>query len=125
MYGPIISWLNRITEQESQQPIRPTLIHRPMQYRQHLQVTYEAHISRNEGPQEATDVTSTPRRNQETPPALSGEVTEAGTDIQGEAWTVTVPPAMAILNLTNSDTNWRRATASRKRNYCAEDVSPP
>ena len=70
---------------------------------QHLQVTYEAHTSRNEWPQEAMDVTSQQRRDQETPSASSGEVTETGTDIQGEAWTVTEPPATAIFNLTNSD----------------------
>ena len=68
-----------------------------------MQVTYEAHTSRKEWPQEAMDVTSQQRRYQETPSASSGEVTETGTDIQGEAWTVTEPPATAILNLTNSD----------------------
>ena len=92
---------------------------------QRLQVTNEAHTSRNEWPQEAMNVTSPQRRDQEKPSASSGEVAEAGTDIQGEAWTVTVPPATAILNLTNSDTNLRRATTSRKWNYCEEEVIPP
>ena len=81
----IISWLNRITEQESQQPIRPTLIYRPTQYMQHLQVTYEAHTSRHEEPQEVMDVTSPPRWNQETPSASSGEGMEAGTEME-RAW---------------------------------------
>ena len=171
----IISWLSWITEQESQQPIRPTLTYRPTQYMQHLQVTYEAHISRTDWSQEAMDVTSHQRRDQEAPLASSGEVTETGTDIQGEAWTDTEPPATAISNLTNSDRsagqqdrraevtngeadhfpqlqaaspierpqvprnqtktngpsecphrrNSRRATTSRKRNYCEEEVSPP
>ena len=143
---------------------------------QHLQVTYKAHTSRNEWPQEAMDVTSQQRRDQEKPSATSREVTETGTDIQQEeAWTVTEPPATAIFNLTNSDRpagqqdrraevtngeadhfpqlqpaspkdppqvprnqtkttgssecphrrNSRRATTSRKRNYCEEEVSPP
>ena len=119
------------------------------------------------------DVTSHQRRDQEAPLASSGEVTETGTDIQGEAWTDTEPPATAIFNLTNSDRsagqqdrraevtngeadhfpqlqaaspierpqvprnqtktngpslhrrNSRRATTSRKRNYCEEEVFPP
>ena len=54
----IISWLSWITEQESQQPIRPTLTYRPTQYMQHLQVTYEAHTSRTDWPIEAMDVTT-------------------------------------------------------------------
>ena len=99
----IISWLSWITEQESQQPIRPTLTYRPTQYMQHLQVTYEAHTSRTDWSQEAMDVTSHQRRDQEAPLASSGEVTETGTDIQGEAWTDTESPATAISNLTNSD----------------------
>ena len=49
---------------------------------QHLQVTYEAHISRHEGPQEAIDVISPPRWNQVTPSAPSGEDMEAGTEME-------------------------------------------
>ena len=52
---------------------------------QHLQATYEAHTSRHEGPQEAMDVISPPRWNQETPSAPSGEDLEAGTEME-RAW---------------------------------------
>ena len=52
---------------------------------QHLQATYEAHTSRPEGPQEAMDVISPPRWNQETSSAPSGEDMEAGTEME-RAW---------------------------------------
>ena len=54
----IISWLNWITEQESQKPSPTTLPYRPTEYMQHLQATYEAHISRQDGLQEVLDVTA-------------------------------------------------------------------
>ena len=78
----IISWLSWITEQESQQPSQTTLPFRPTEYMQHLQVTYEAHISRHEGPQEAMDVISPSRWNQVTPSAPSREDMAAGTEME-------------------------------------------
>ena len=49
---------------------------------QHLQVTYEAHISRQEGLQEVLDVISPPRWNQVTSSAPNGEAMDAGTDLE-------------------------------------------
>ena len=49
---------------------------------QHLQVTYEAHISRQEGPQEVLDVISPLIWNQVTPSAPNGEAMDAGTEME-------------------------------------------
>ena len=49
------------------------------------------------------DAASHQGRDQETLSASSVEVTDTGTDIQGEAWTDTEPPAKATFNLLNCD----------------------
>ena len=78
----IISWLSWITEQESQQPSQTTLPFRPTEYMQHLQVTYEAHISWQDGLQEVLDATSSPRWNRVTTSAPNGEAMDAGTEME-------------------------------------------
>jgi hypothetical protein len=83
----IISWQCWIIVQERQQLIGSQLFYRPVQYMQHLQVTYDEQTSHADGPQESLDAARRQGKDQEPPLASSVEVTDTCTDIQGEAWT--------------------------------------
>ena len=90
----IISWLNWITEMESQQPSQTIRSFSPREYLQHLQTTYEAHVSEQERIQEIPDVSGSPSGNQEISTASNAAAIDADSisERQGKQDVTITPP---------------------------------